>query len=122
MNVKEVVWLWVAAYGATLVAFVARMSYVLFGVASEPPDDPKEYTKWKRKRLWLLTSEFCALPLFATTAALATIKGWVDPILAVFYALVCALLGFGFFLKTTRKIVSERFGIEPDDSQDRLPK
>lgn len=114
MNVKELVYLWFLAYGATLVAFVARMAWLLFGVASEPPDDPALYSKWKRKRYWLLISEFCALPLFATTAVLATVKGWIDPVYAIIYALVCSLLGFAFFLRATKKVVKDRFGFEEE--------
>ena len=115
MQAKDLVYLWFAAYGATLVAFVARMAWVLFGSASEPPEEPLELSRWKRKRRWLLASEFFALPLFATTAVLATARGLIDSILAIFYALVCALLGFAFFLRATRRLVSDKLGLEQDE-------
>lgn len=111
----NLVYLWLIALGAAMVAFVARMGWVLFGSASEPPEDPLLVAKWKRKRAWLLVSEGCALPLFATTAVLANMRGWVDPVLAVLYALVCSLLGFAFFLKTTKRIIASKLGMSESD-------
>ncbi|KKC24942.1 hypothetical protein [Sphingomonas sp. SRS2] len=112
MGARDIAWLWVLAYGAALTAFAARIAFLLFGIAGDPPDDPALYQRWSRKRRWLIISEFAALPMFATLAVLGAAKGWVDPVTAVIAALISGALGFAFFLHAVEAIVRRRLSIE----------
>jgi hypothetical protein len=111
MGAREFAWLWAAAYVAALVAFAARMAFLLFGIATDPPDDPGAYQRWARRRRWLIISEFAALPMFATLAVLSAAKGWVDPVTAVIGALVSGALGFAFFLHAVEALIRRRLAI-----------
>jgi hypothetical protein len=112
MGTREYTWLWLLSYGAALTAFAARVSFLLFGLGTEPPNDPSEIDQWRRKRRWLILSEFSALPMFATLAVLGAAKGWVDPVSAVIAALISGALGFAFFLHAVEAIVRRRFSID----------
>lgn len=98
MGIKQFLWWWLLAYMGALTGFSARMAYKLFGIASAPPTDPAELAGWRRKRRWLMISEFAALPMFATLAVLSTAKGWTDPVTSVIAAMILGALGFAFLL------------------------
>ncbi|MCZ4340192.1 hypothetical protein O4H52_01140 [Sphingomonadaceae bacterium G21617-S1] len=111
MTTRDFAWLWVSSYAASLTAFSARIAFLLFAVASDPPDDPQAYARWARKRRWLIFSEFSALPMFATLAVLGAAKGWVDPVTAVIGALVSGALGFAFFLHAIEGVIRRRLAL-----------
>lgn len=107
MTFRDIAWLWVAAYGAALVAFVARIFFLL-GLQVDPPEDVVLRARWTRKRRWLMISEFAALPMFATLSVLGAAKGWCDPVTAVILALISGALGFAFFLHALEAVVRRR--------------
>jgi hypothetical protein len=111
MTHDEIIRLWLAAYGAALVAFGARITFLL-GFRPDPPEDPLARAQWIRKRRWLIVSEFAALPLFATTAVLAVVERWVTPVSGVLFALVAGALGFAFFLHALDTVLRRRIGMD----------
>ncbi|PTQ12968.1 hypothetical protein CLG96_02155 [Sphingomonas oleivorans] len=112
MSPRDLAVLWAAAYGAALTAFAARVTWLLFGVAPAPPEDPAAYARWARKRRWLIISEFAALPMFATLAVLGAAQGWVSPVAAVLGALFGGALGFAFFVHALEAVVRRRIGLD----------
>ncbi|RST30172.1 hypothetical protein HMF7854_04515 [Sphingomonas ginkgonis] len=108
MNRSEAFLLWTLCYFAALTAFAARIAHQLFSLGSEPPEDPVELAHWRRRRRWLMTSEFSALPMFATLSVLAAEQGWVSPVTAVIAALCAGALGFAFFLHALEAVVMRR--------------
>lgn len=115
MTHDEIVRLWLVAYGAALVAFAARITFLL-GFSPDPPEDVIERARWVRKRRWLIASEFAALPLFATTAVLAVVEKWMTPVTGVLFALVAGALGFAFFLHALDTVLRRRIGMEEQKS------
>lgn len=111
MNHEEIIRLWLVAYGAALVAFAARITFLL-GFRPDPPEEDIERARWLRKRRWLIASEFAALPLFATTAVLAVIEHWLTPVTGVLFALVAGALGFAFFLHALDTVLRRRIGLD----------
>ena len=115
MNHEEIIRLWLVAYGAALVAFAARITFLL-GFRPDPPEEEIERARWLRKRRWLIASEFAALPLFATTAVLAVIEHWLTPVTGVLFALVAGALGFAFFLHALDTVLRRRIGLDAPGS------
>jgi hypothetical protein len=111
---EDIMWLWLAAYVGTLFGFVARVAWLL-GVKPDPPTDPVEAARWRRRRLWLVGSEFAALPLFATIAVIGTVEGWLSPVKGVLFALVSGALGFAFFLHALETVLRRKIGMAGDD-------
>jgi hypothetical protein len=111
MTHDEILRLWLTAYGAALVAFAARITFLL-GFRPDPPEDPLERARWVRKRRWLIASEFAALPMFATTAVLAVVEHWMTPVSGVLFALVAGALGFAFFLHALDTVLRRRIGMD----------
>ncbi|API58105.1 hypothetical protein BSL82_01325 [Tardibacter chloracetimidivorans] len=89
----------------------AKLGYLLFGISSEPPEDPLALKSWERKRRWLVISELAALPAFAAIAVLAgRLRHWpVEGVVAL--SMVLGALGFAFFLDAVRTLVSRRLNI-----------
>lgn len=111
MTFRDFAWQWALTYLVALSAFAARMAWLLFGVAPDPPDDPAEHARWRRKRLWLFVSEFSALPMFTTLAVLSTAQGWVTPVLGAILCCVSGALGFAFFVHALEFMVRRRIGM-----------
>lgn len=110
MSKLEILTLWLSAYGAAVVAFAARITFML-GFNPDPPPDPVERAIWARRRRWLIISEFTALPMFATTAVLAVAQGWIAPVTGVLFALIAGAMGFAFFLHALDTVLRRRIGM-----------
>lgn len=106
----EIAVLWAVCYFGALVAFAARITYLL-GADPVPPADPALLSGWERRRRWLLISEFSALPMFSTLAVLANVHGWLSPVLAVLFATITGALGFAFFLHALEWALNRKYGI-----------
>lgn len=110
MDWKDVV-LWLLAWGGGLAICGAKLAYMLFGISSEPPDDPVALRAWVRKRKWLVISELAALPAFASIAVIiGKLRAW--PLEGVvLFSMLLGALGFAFFLDALRTLVSRRLGL-----------
>lgn len=117
MNKGEILTLWLLSYGAALVAFGARVTFRL-GFDPDPPPDPIDRANWSRRRLWLIGSEFSALPMFATIAVLAVAQKWITPITGVLFALLAGAMGFAFFLHALDTILRRRIGMNGKSDND----
>lgn len=111
MNKSDIVTLWLLAYGAAVVAFAARITFML-GFNPDPPVDAAERAIWARRRRWLIISEFAALPMFATLSVLAVEHGWLAPVTGVLFALVAGAMGFAFFLHALDTVLRRRIGMD----------
>ena len=111
MSQREILILWLVAYGAALVAFAARITFML-GFAPDPPENDIERARWLRKRRWLIGSEFAALPLFATAAVLGVVEHWLSPVTGVLFSLVAGAMGFAFFLHALDTVLRRRIGMD----------
>lgn len=108
MTKYDLVVLWGAAYFGALVAFAARIAWLLYGVGDLPPEDPAQLAAWERRRRWMIISEFCALPLFATAMVTGGLEwGWSVPVV-VGGSMCGGALGFGFLLHALQTIVTRR--------------
>lgn len=95
----------------------ARLGWLLFGVAPDPPVDPSAITMWRRKRKWVVVSELSALPAFATVSVVVgRIQGWTLEG-TVLLSMVLGALGFAFFLDALQSIVRSRVGISKGGPQ-----
>jgi uncharacterized membrane protein YeiH len=99
MTQYDIAILWLASLFAGLTAVAARISYQLFGVGEQPPEDLAALAAWKRKRVWLVISDLTALPAFATAGVCATIYFNLPPVASVLLSMVGGALGFGFLLQ-----------------------
>jgi len=99
MTQPDIAILWLASLFAGLTTVAARISYQLFGIGEQPPEDPVALAHWKRKRVWLIISDFGALPAFATAGVCATIYFNLPPVASVLLSMVGGALGFGFLLR-----------------------
>lgn len=104
--------LWVTSLFAGLTACGARISYMLFGIGEQPPDDPAALLHWHRKRRWLVISDFAAAPAFATAGVSATIYWHLPPVASVLFSMVLGALGFGFLLSGLQIVVRRKLDIE----------
>src|SRR3546814_12005736 len=89
----------------------ARLGWLLFRVAADPPDDPAALAMWERKRRWLIISELSALPAFAT---LAVLVGQLRPVPVgggIILSMCLGALGLAFFLDPSRPNVQTRAGM-----------
>lgn len=103
--------LWLLAWGGSLAFAGARLAWLLFGVPSEPPEDPRARRAWERKRRWLIISELSALPAFASLAVVVgRMRDWpVEGI--VLFSMILGALGFAFFLDALQSILRKRLGL-----------
>jgi hypothetical protein len=108
MSRFELAVLWLGIFFAGLAGLTARISWLLFGVADPPPEDPGQLRVWKRKRLWVTISEFSALPAFAT-GWLSAGLWWPLPVpVMVLGCMASGALGFGFLLNGLQGVVTRR--------------
>lgn len=104
----EIAALWSATYFGALVAFAARIAYLLFQASELPPEELAQLRLWKLKRRWMTISEFSALPAFATAWTLVSIQGWLSPPVVVLGSMASGALGFGFLLHALQVIVMRK--------------
>ncbi|CDO35827.1 hypothetical protein [Novosphingobium sp. KN65.2] len=113
MKLEDVV-LWICSLLASMAMVGARLGWLLYGVAPEPPADPAALGLWERKRRWLIFSEFSALPAFATIAVgVGRLKGWPDWGVVIF-TMVLGALGFAFALDALQTVFRRRLGLRED--------
>lgn len=103
--------IWLLAWFSALAFCGARLAWMLFGVATDPPDDLAALKIWERKRRWLVISELAALPAFATLAlVVGKLRQWpVEGI--VLFSMLLGALGFAFFLDALQTIIRRRVGM-----------
>lgn len=111
----EDAFLWALSLLGGLALCGARLGWLLFRVAPDPPDDEFALALWKRKRQWLVISELSALPAFAMISVIVgRLREW--PIEGVILlSMVLGALGFAFFLDALQTIVARRLGIKGDE-------
>lgn len=104
--------LWVLSLAGGLALCGARLGWLLFGVAPEPPADVEAFKLWQRKRRWLIFSELSALPAFATISVLVgRLREWpMEGVILL--SMVLGALGFAFFLDALQTIVRKRLGTD----------
>lgn len=104
--------LWLMSLAGGLALCGARLGWLLFRVAADPPNDPAALALWERKRRWLVISELSALPAFATLALMVgRLRHWpMEGIIIM--SMVLGALGFAFFLDALQTIVRKRIGME----------
>lgn len=106
--------LWVLSLVAGLALCGARLGWLLFGVAPEPPADPAAFGLWQRKRRWLVFSEISALPAFATISVMVgRLRAWPTEGVILF-SMVLGALGFAFFLDALQTLVRRRVGLKDE--------
>lgn len=99
------VFLWLASLAAGLAMVGARLGWLLFRVAPEPPADAVAQAMWRRKRTWLVISELSALPAFATIAVMVgRMRGWDGP-QVIILSMALGALGFAFLLDALQTLV-----------------
>lgn len=113
MSKYDLAILWVLSGLTALTGVAAKLAYVLFVLAADPPIDPEAALHWERRRRWLTYAEISALPLFATIGVTATIYFQLPPVLSVIISMLLGALGFGFFLHAIQTITRRRLGLEP---------
>lgn len=102
--------LWALSLFGGLALCGARLGWLLFGVAPDPPSDTEAFDLWRRKRRWLIFSELSALPAFATISLLVgRLRDWpMEGVILL--SMVLGALGFAFFLDALQTIVRKRIG------------
>lgn len=113
--------LWLLSLFGGLALCGARLGWLLFGVAPEPPADPTAFTLWRRKRQWLVISELSALPAFATISVLiGRLREWpMEGVILL--SMVLGALGFAFFLDALQTLVRKRIGMAEGALKDETP-
>lgn len=104
--------LWFLSLFGALASVTAKLGHALFGVAATPPIEAVELAHWRRKRRWLVISNFSALPLFATIAVAMTLYFDWPPVTCVLISMVCGALGFGFLLNGLQILVLRKLELE----------
>lgn len=109
---KDDILLWLLSLAGGLALCGARLGWLLFRVAPDPPVEPEGLRLWERKRRWLIISELSALPAFATISVLVgRLRDWpVEGVIML--SMVLGALGFAFFLDALQTLVRRRLGIE----------
>lgn len=109
---KDDFFLWILSLAGGLALCGARLGWLLFRVAPDPPVDPVALRMWERKRRWLIISELSALPAFATiSVVIGRLREWpVEGVILL--SMVLGALGFAFFLDALQTLVRRRLGIE----------
>jgi hypothetical protein len=100
--------LWVLAAFAALTGLCARVAYRIYTDTDHEPSDPVELVIWRRKRFWMVISEFAALPAFATGWSAAGMY-WLLPVpYIVIGSMLTGSLGVGFALHAVQTIAQRR--------------
>ncbi|WP_267220563.1 hypothetical protein [Novosphingobium clariflavum] len=120
MKLEDLLLFLLSLFGAAAMCG-ARIAWLLFGVASTPPDDGAALVLWERKRRWLMISEFAALPAFALISVLiGRLREWpVEGV--VLLSMVLGALGFAFFLDALQTLVRKRMGMAEAPLADEAP-
>lgn len=113
--------LWLLSLFGGLALCGARLGWMLFGVAAEPPVDSAAFALWRRKRLWLVISELSALPAFATISVLVgRLREWpMEGVILL--SMVLGALGFAFFLDALQTLVRKRIGMPQGTVSEEAP-
>lgn len=104
----ELVLFWLLLALASLSGLAARLAMKLFSVNELPPQDPALHELWKRRRNYMLVSEVCALPAFATGWMAASYQWHLSVPFVVLGSMVSGALGFGFLIHALQTYVSRR--------------
>lgn len=104
--------MWVTSLFGGLVIVGARLGWLLFRVAPDPPVEPEALAAWKMKRHWLIISEFSSLPAFATVAVVTGVTQQWSVMSMVLMSMVLGALGFAFFLDALQTVVRRRLGMD----------
>ncbi|MCJ2189168.1 hypothetical protein [Novosphingobium beihaiensis] len=113
MKLEDVI-LYICSLFGGLAMVGARLGWMLYGIAPEPPADPEALDLWQRKRRWLVVSELSALPAFAIIAlGVGRLKGWPD-YGVVLFTMVLGALGFAFALDALQTLFRKRLGLQDD--------
>lgn len=104
----ELVLFWILLALSALSGLSARLAMKLFNVNELPPIDPAALTHWKRRRSYMLVSEVCALPAFATGWMAASYQWGLPVPLVVLGSMVSGALGFGFLIHALQTYVTKR--------------
>ncbi len=104
--------LWMLSLLGGLALCGARLGWLLFGVAPDPPADGPAFMLWQRKRRWLIFSELSALPAFATISVLVgRLREWpMEGVILL--SMVLGALGFAFFLDALQTIIRKKIGTD----------
>jgi sterol desaturase/sphingolipid hydroxylase (fatty acid hydroxylase superfamily) len=108
----EIIVTWFFALAGGLALCGARLSWLLFRMAPDPPEESIALRLWQRKRQWVVISELAVLPAFATIAVLiGRLQQW--PVEAmVLMTMTMGGLGFAFFLDALQVLVRRRMGMD----------
>lgn len=111
--------LWLLNLLAGLALCGARLGWLLFKIAPEPPEDLQALDLWRRKRRWLVISELSALPAFATLAIIVgRLRNW--PLEGtILFSMTLGALGFAFFLDALQTLVRKRLGMGNGETNER---
>lgn len=101
----EIAVLWVLLALSALTGLAARLAMKMFDVTEMPPEDLAALKHWKRRRLYMLVSEVCALPAFATGWVAAGVYWNLPVALIVLGSMVSGALGFGFLIHALQTYV-----------------
>jgi hypothetical protein len=108
MKELDILMMWSASLLSGLALTGARLGWLLFRVAPDPPEEPMALALWRRKRRWLVISELSALPGFATVAVtVGRMQEWpVEGV--VLFSMCMGALGFAFLLDALETLVRKR--------------
>jgi len=104
----ELALLWIMLALSALSGLAARLAMKLFNVQELPPQDPTLFGNWKRRRLYMLISETCAVPAFATGWMAASMQWGLPVPLVVLGSMLSGALGFGFLIHALQTYVTRR--------------
>jgi hypothetical protein len=104
----ELALLWIMLALSALSGLAARLAMKLFNVNELPPQDPELLRLWKRRRLYMLISETCAVPAFATGWMAASMQWHLPVPLVVLGSMLSGALGFGFLIHALQTYVTRR--------------
>jgi hypothetical protein len=104
----ELALFWLMLALASLSGLAARLAMKLFNVNELPPQDPALFQLWRRRRLYMLTSEICALPAFATGWMAASYQWHLSVPFVVLGSMISGALGFGFLIHALQVYVLRR--------------
>lgn len=108
---RESVFWWLASLLASATIVGGKICFMLFRLASDPPDDAKLFAHWQRRRRWLLISEVSALPAFATISVSLVVYRQLDPILSVLISMFLGAVGFALLLDAAQWVFRKRLGM-----------
>lgn len=108
--------LWLFSVLATLAVVVGKIGHKLFGIATDPPEDPTAFRHWRRRRMWLIYSEILAVPAFASISVAATVHLGLSTAACVGLSMLLGAVGFGALLDAAGYIFRKRLGVPGNDA------